>query len=101
MIPGEPLIDHQPPVTPPGVRHRNPVHDFVHRVLIVIGVAVGVLGVVALFWAVSPDTTCIAPPTGPGIAYDGATNMWTKDGATVGYAEEEDDECLTATPPAG
>jgi hypothetical protein len=76
---GDPLLIEHQPITPPGVHHPNPVHDFVHHVLVVVGIACAVIGVIAWFWAVSPDVDC-APPTGPA--------------STAG----EDDQCLTPTP---
>lgn len=55
MIPGEPLLHVQHPITPPGVVHPNPVHVFVRQVLIVAGVIALVLAFVVWFRSVSPD----------------------------------------------
>ena len=100
MIPGEPLIDYRPPITPPGVHHRNPVDQFVRHVGVCVLVGLIVIGTIAWFWAISPtEKVCIPPPLpGPGVEYTGANNRWSINGATVGYAQEEDDECLTPTP---
>jgi hypothetical protein len=98
---GDPLLQEDRLITPPGVRHPNPAHDTVKRISIGLAIVAAVLGTIAWFWAVSPDTAnCITIPTGvsyPELSYD-ATGRWSLHGATIGYAEHEDETCLSATP---